>query len=97
MSLSDIAAMKLNAIADNGTRVKDFIDIYFILKSFSLLKILEYYQIKYKNRNVFHVVKSLSYFEDVIIDDRPVMIEEKYLKFSKKSETIINAVNNINS
>lgn len=29
-SIEDIAAMKMNTIVQNGTRFKDFIDIYFI-------------------------------------------------------------------
>lgn len=31
LSLEDIAAMKLNAISNSGKRLKDFIDIYFLL------------------------------------------------------------------
>ena len=34
ISLLDIAAMKLNAIYDNGTRLKDFVDIYALLQYF---------------------------------------------------------------
>ena len=30
-SLEDISAMKVNSIANDGTRVKDFIDLYFLL------------------------------------------------------------------
>ena len=49
-SKQDIAAMKVNAITGNGTRVKDFIDIYFLLKEFSFSEIIEFYKTKYDTR-----------------------------------------------
>jgi hypothetical protein len=36
ISLKDICAMKLNAIYNNGTRLKDFVDVYVLLESFPL-------------------------------------------------------------
>ena len=45
-SLSDIAAMKLNAIAGRGS-VKDFIDIFALLNIFSLREMLNFYNEKY--------------------------------------------------
>jgi hypothetical protein len=87
-SIEDIAAMKLNAIAGNGTRSKDFIDIYFILKNNSLLELLGAYKKKYNSRNLLHVVKSLNYFEDIKTDDWPEMILEKKLKLSKIKKVI---------
>jgi len=38
-SLEDIAAMKLNAIVQDGSRMKDFIDIYMLLEQQSLCKL----------------------------------------------------------
>lgn len=40
VSLKDIGAMKLNAIYNNGTRLKDFIDIYALLELFTLNQLL---------------------------------------------------------
>lgn len=77
--VSDIAAMKLNAIAGNGTRSKDFIDIYFLMEKFSVEQLLYFYKEKYRQRNVFHVVKSLVYFDDISLSDWPVMLQEKNL------------------
>ena len=88
LSIADIAAMKLNAIAGNGTRSKDFIDIYFILKHFTVKEILNFYNIKYKTRNSLHVIKSLNYFDDINIQDWPDMILEKNLTLAKVKETI---------
>ncbi|HKL09347.1 MAG TPA: nucleotidyl transferase AbiEii/AbiGii toxin family protein [Bacteroidales bacterium] len=81
-SIPDIAAMKINAIVGNGTRSKDFIDIYFILKQYSVDNILDFYKAKYTTRNLLHVVKSLVYFDDINIQDWPEMILEKELKLS---------------
>jgi hypothetical protein len=81
-SIEDIAAMKLNAIAGNGTRSKDFIDVYFILKQYSVKDILDFYKKKYQSRNVLHIIKSLTYFDDISTHDCPEMVLEKELKLS---------------
>jgi hypothetical protein len=47
MSLPDIAAMKLHAIVQSGSRVKDFADIYFLLERMPLSKMYEVYEEKY--------------------------------------------------
>ena len=46
-SLEDIGAMKLHAIFQNGTRIKDFIDMHFLLEHHPLRTYLEAYQNKY--------------------------------------------------
>ena len=91
-SIENIAAMKLNAIAGNGTRSKDFIDIYFILKKYSVNELLNFYKKKYKARNLFHVLKSLIYFDDISTQDWPEMILEKKLHLSKVKKYITNKV-----
>jgi len=40
LSPQDICAMKLNAIQNSGQRLKDFIDIYFLLEHFSIKQML---------------------------------------------------------
>jgi len=87
-SIPDIAAMKLNAIVGNGTRSKDFIDIYFILKQYTVDDILDFYKAKYTTRNVLHVVKSLIYFDDINTQDWPEMLLEKELQLSKVKNDI---------
>ncbi len=72
--IKDIAAMKLAAIIGRGT-MKDFIDLYFLLKQFSLNQILEFYKQKYKDGSVFLVLKSLSYFNDADLDVMPRMFD----------------------
>lgn len=93
-SIEDITAMKLNAIAGNGTRSKDFIDIYFILKQYSLDDILGFYKIKYRDRNQLHVIKSLAYFEDISTKDFPKMILEKEISLNEVKKVISAHINN---
>nr|WP_129732212.1 nucleotidyl transferase AbiEii/AbiGii toxin family protein [Parabacteroides goldsteinii] len=70
----DICAMKLAAVTGRGTR-KDFIDIYFLLRSFTLKEMLNYYIQKYADGSPFMVMKSLTYFEDAEDEPEPYMFE----------------------
>jgi hypothetical protein len=88
-SLADIAAMKLNAISGNGTRAKDFVDLYFLLKKYSFVELIGFYKIKYSERNDFHVIKSLTYFDDIIGENWPNMVMEKELNLNAVKKTII--------
>ena len=72
--MEDIAAMKLAAITGRGTR-KDFIDLYFLLRKFTLEDIFQYYQQKYADASPYLVLKSLVYFDDAENDISVNMIE----------------------
>lgn len=72
--LTDIAAMKLAAITGRGTK-KDFIDLYFLSKRFTLSEMQSFYERKYLDGSMFMVLKSLSYFEDAEQDPSPYMLE----------------------
>jgi predicted nucleotidyltransferase component of viral defense system len=72
-SLEDIAAMKLNAIANRGAK-KDFYDIHALLNCFSLQDLLEFFEQKYEQMNSFTVVKSLVYFADADLEPEPVSL-----------------------
>ncbi len=76
-SLIDIGCMKLDAIATRGKK-RDFIDLYFISKKLSLKKLLSFYLKKYDlfKNNIFHLLKSLLYFEDAENDPMPKMIKK---------------------
>lgn len=69
-SLSDIAAMKLNAIAGRGS-VKDFIDLYVLLEQFTLREMLNFYNEKYQDGSEFMVIKSLTFFDDAEKEELP--------------------------
>ena len=61
---SDLAAMKLNAITGNGTRIKDFIDIAYLSGKISFNTMLNAFQIKYRSNPVM-ILKAITYFEDI--------------------------------
>jgi hypothetical protein len=65
LSLQDIAAMKLNAISNSGKRLKDFIDVYFLLEHFSLHQMIGFYTIKYPNFNPLIPLRAVGYFDDI--------------------------------
>ncbi|MEN8229943.1 MAG: nucleotidyl transferase AbiEii/AbiGii toxin family protein [Bacteroidota bacterium] len=87
-SIQDISAMKINAISNDGTRVKDFIDLYFLLQEFSIGQLLENYQGKYELRNVLHALKSLNYFNEVDTAEWPGLIKEKGLTWAQVKNRI---------
>ncbi|MCD6566495.1 MAG: nucleotidyl transferase AbiEii/AbiGii toxin family protein [Bacteroidales bacterium] len=89
LSQDDIIAMKVNAIAGNGTRIKDFIDIYFLLKHHSFSDIITYYKKKYSQRNDLHAIKSLCYFGDIDQkQDWPKLLKEKDLSLETIKSSI---------
>jgi len=67
-SLIDIACMKLVAISDNGTRLKDFVDIAYLSTKMSLSQMLKGYGVKYQNTSPMHAAKGLSFFGDINFD-----------------------------
>lgn len=81
LSTEDIIAMKLNAISISGQRVKDFIDIYYLLKSYSVSDMLRFYKTKYASFNEVNVLKSLVWFEDIDLSDWPVLLQNPKLKW----------------
>lgn len=77
---SDIAAMKLNAIVGNGTRIKDFIDIAYLSTLLSLEDMLESYKLKYK-ANIIMPLKALTYWEDINFDEPIKMLNLSSFKW----------------
>lgn len=71
----DIAAMKLSAITNRGSK-KDFIDLYYLLKTYSLEQILSFYSQKYNDGSDFMVLKSLTYFDDAEIEVSPLLFDK---------------------
>jgi len=65
LSMEDIAAMKLNAIIQSGQRLKDFIDIYFLLEHFSVKDMLHFFSVKYDYISPSMALKALIYFDDI--------------------------------
>lgn len=73
LSIQDIAAMKLSAIAKRGSK-KDFWDLFFILKDYSLQQLLGFYEQKFGKESLFFVVKSLSFFDDADLEPDPIKL-----------------------
>jgi predicted nucleotidyltransferase component of viral defense system len=71
-SRKDIAAMKIAAITQRGSR-KDFIDLYFLLQIYSLQEIFAFYEAKITDCNTWLALRSLSYFEDAEQQPMPKM------------------------
>ncbi|MEI6645157.1 MAG: nucleotidyl transferase AbiEii/AbiGii toxin family protein [bacterium] len=92
LSAQDIAAMKLNAITGNGTRVKDFIDVYFLLEQFTLEEMLDFYKTKYKQDDALMILRSLVFFDDVDLAEWPRLLRESHLTFEHVKKRIIDAV-----
>lgn len=81
----DIAAMKIDAISSRGSK-KDFIDLFFLLKEYSLNELLGFFEKKYADikYNKMHILKSLVYFEDAEKEPMPIMIKKIDWKTAKK-------------
>lgn len=77
-SPEDIAAMKLNAIAGNGTRLKVFIDIAYLSSSLTLSQMIDAYEEKYATRNPAMAIKALDYHNDINFNESVEMLEETY-------------------
>jgi len=73
LSIEDIAAMKLNAIANRGAK-KDFFDIYSLLEQFQLKSMLKLFEQKYPLFNSFSVIKSLTFFDDAENEPDPISL-----------------------
>lgn len=78
----DIAAMKLNAIVGNGTRIKDFIDLAYLSFTLSLNGMLNAYQKKYQSNAVL-ALKAISYFEDININEPISMLDKNSYDWKK--------------
>ncbi|HOU98304.1 MAG TPA: nucleotidyl transferase AbiEii/AbiGii toxin family protein [Bacteroidales bacterium] len=82
----DIAAMKIAAITGRGSK-KDFTDLYFLLKEFSLKEILDFYKLKYYDASELMALKSLSYFDDADEEEDPIMLTSFNWSEAKKEIT----------
>lgn len=94
LSTQDIVAMKLNAIAVSGQRVKDFIDIYYLLEIYSIEEMISFYKRKYEQYNEVNVLKSLTWYEDVDLSDWPVLLKNPNLKWINVKRRITESTRN---
>lgn len=73
----DIACMKIDTISSRSAK-KDFIDLYFLLEKYRLEELLGLFDKKYAGieYNRFHLLKSLTYFDDAESEPMPEMLKE---------------------
>ncbi len=65
LSKEDIAAMKFHAIVQSGKRLKDFIDVHYLLQHFSMAQMLEFFTRKYSFSNPMIAMKALNFFDEI--------------------------------
>lgn len=88
----DIGAMKLSAIIGRGTK-KDFVDLYFLLKHYTLSSLLSFFRNKYPDGTELLVLKSLIYFQDADEEvESPVMLID--VKWEEIKKTILHHFKN---
>jgi len=73
VSLPDLAAMKLNAIANRGSK-KDFYDMVELLGRYSLPEMLGFFAMKYPGTDPFTVIRSLAWFDDADAEPDPISL-----------------------
>lgn len=76
-SISDIACMKLSTIMQRSA-LKDYVDLYEIMKIYSLEQLILFAKKKYPMIDSTVILKSLSYLEDII--DEPLIYKNEKLK-----------------
>lgn len=76
-NLSDLAAMKLAAVGDRGTR-RDFVDLFFLKDHFSVKQMLEFYDQKFgkAEERTYHILRGLQYFVDAEEQEMPTMLKK---------------------
>jgi hypothetical protein len=93
VSLKDIAAMKLVAISQRGTR-RDFIDMYYLLQYFNLKEVLRLTQEKFPEFDIYNGLRGLLYFYDA--DNDPAlersMVFDKQLSWTKVKKNLVSKV-----
>jgi hypothetical protein len=85
--IRDVAPIKLDAVTKRGSR-KDFYDMYYLFQKFGLTEILTWYNLMFNHSTSFHVLRSLTYFEDAELTEEPIVFDKK-LTWQKVKESIV--------
>jgi len=91
VSLEDIAAMKMNAIVNSGQRIKDFIDVHYLLKDMTCEQLLDHYCSKYPNVDANMGRSSLLYHKDIDFKVR-VVLTDKSIRWKDMEKSLIKSV-----
>jgi hypothetical protein len=90
LEIRDIAPMKLKAVTQRGSK-KDFYDIYYLLDYLTIQQMLELFSLKFRQFEIFHVLKSLNYFDDAEKYPDPVLFD-KTVTWNKVKSKIKSAI-----
>ena len=93
ISIKDAAAMKLLAITGRPV-IRDYIDIYYLLKSFNLAEMFSFANKKYPNFNDYLALRALTYFEDITEAEgkRPIKVVDQNFTWDIAKNYILNEV-----
>jgi predicted nucleotidyltransferase component of viral defense system len=75
-SLADVAAMKINAIVNRGSK-KDFHDLAALLAVHPLESILHFYKEKYQPASLLMAIRSLAWFDDADAEPDPISLTKE--------------------
>jgi hypothetical protein len=70
--------MKLKAILQSGTRLKDFVDVAFLSVKMPLRNMLDIFEVKYPNAGKLLAAKALTYFGDIDFSPKIELVNGKY-------------------
>lgn len=91
-SPQDIAAMKLIAVFQRPAK-RDYIDVFFLLKDFSLEEMFSFVKKKFPNFNSYLTLRALTYFEDLKDEEkRKIEVLDKSFSWEKAKEVIFEKV-----
>ena len=72
-SCADLAAMKLLAVTQRGTK-KDFVDVHALSRRMPLARMLECYQSRFGVTDTSRILAGLCFFDDAEAEPMPVML-----------------------
>ncbi len=88
----DFISIKLSSIVNNGTRLKDFVDIAYLSTKYSLNEMISFYVQKYEGVNLLSLVKALLYFADIDFKAESVQLIGKNFDWNKIEKRLIEMV-----
>ena len=91
--IEDIAAMKIAAVVQRGTR-RDFVDIFYLLQRYAIKDLVVWKVKKYSGYKQMLILKGLIYFDDAEEEDlaRGIKILDKSFSWEKAKQGIFEAV-----
>ena len=91
-NLQDITAMKLLAVGHRPAQ-RDYIDVFYLLKKFTLEEMFSFAHRKYPNFNSYHTLRALTYFEDLgKPKDRQVKVLDPDFSWERTKDEIFEKV-----